>query len=235
MKKSISLKFPVLLFLALLFCFQGAASADTLFLKNGRKLEGIIKNIDGQEVELEYLTGSVKFDRSRIERIERSTFKESEEIREDWARQQKEREERAVENKRQQERLPREVGFSKTSQSIIVVASLNNEVNVSLILDTGAALVVLKKSIAGELGIDLDRSGPEIELVVADGRRVKARSIILNSVEVEGVQANNVQAAVIMDEENDSDFGDGLLGMSFLRNFNFKIDHANNKIILEKL
>ncbi|MFH1398429.1 MAG: hypothetical protein ABIH27_07770 [Candidatus Omnitrophota bacterium] len=52
---------------------------------------------------------------------------------------------------------------------------------------------------------------------------------------VQGVEAKEVDAAVLLDEVAGIKFKDGLLGMSFLKKFNFKIDQANNRVILERL
>lgn len=44
-----------------------------------------------------------------------------------------------------------------------------------------------------------------------------------------------MDAAILLDDVAGINFKDGLLGMSFLKNFNFKIDQSNNRITLEKL
>ena len=49
------------------------------------------------------------------------------------------------------------------------------------------------------------------------------------------VEAKEVVAAIIPVSTGDSAMKDGLLGMSFLKYFNFTVDRKNNKLILDKL
>jgi len=53
--------------------------------------------------------------------------------------------------------------------------------------------------------------------------------------EVQGVVARKVDCAVLLDDTGDLGFGDGLLGMSFLKRFNFTVDQKQKKLTLEKL
>ena len=65
----------ITIFLALfigLFNFKSQASADTLFLKNGRSIDGLIKKEDVDNVELEISFGSMKFSKKQIDSIVRS-------------------------------------------------------------------------------------------------------------------------------------------------------------------
>ena len=111
---------------------------------------------------------------------------------------------------------------------------LNEKVEVSLVLDTGASIMMLRKDVVEKLGMDLDNVKPDMQAQLADGRKVDAKHIILESVKVQDSQAQNVDAAVLLDEAGIT-FGDGLLGMSFLNRFNFKVDQKEKKLILEKL
>jgi predicted aspartyl protease len=72
-----------------------------------------------------------------------------------------------------------------------------------------------------------------VELIVADGRKIHARYVVLDSVSVQGVEARKVEAAVLS-EDRDPNMKDGLLGMSFLKRFKFNIDLQNTKLSLEK-
>jgi clan AA aspartic protease (TIGR02281 family) len=102
-------------------------------------------------------------------------------------------------------------------------------------LDTGASLVMLSKDVAKKIGINLDKVKPDMKVIMADGRQANAKQIILDSIRVENVEAEKVEAAVLLDQTGELGFGDGLLGMSFLKKFNFKIDQKDKKLILEKL
>ncbi len=200
-----------------------AAQADTLYLTNGRSLEGIIKREDAGIVELDVGFGTITFEKNQIKQIRRSTPQEAGSIRRGWEKK-----------KVELERAPRSVEFSRDKGSIVLGAILNESADCLLVLDTGASVVVLRKGVAPKLGIDLSRVKPDASLQLADGRQVRAKRVILKSVRVEGAEAKNVEAAIMLDEAKDFQFSDGLLGMSFLKKFNFKVDHKQGKLILEK-
>ena len=228
-------KYNQLLILVFLFNILGLAFADTLYLKNGRSIEGIIKNEDNEVVDLEVYGGSVKFMKSEIEKIEKASLEDSNALRQKWERQKIENQNKILGQQLEEGRRPKQIEFSQDTQNIILPVSLNNKLEVSLILDTGASLVVLRKNIAEKLGIDLNNVKPQAQLTLADGRQVNAKYIILESVKVENAEAKNVEAAVMLDDTGEAGLGDGLLGMSFLKRFNFKVDHRDKKLILEKL
>lgn len=230
--KIISLSVLILIFS---FRFIIAATADTIYLKNGRSIEGLIKNEDQDFVELEVYGGSVKFRKSAIERTEKSPPEEAQAMRQGWERKKIETQNMMLKRQLEEERQPKKVEFSQESQHIMLDVKLNKKIDASLVLDTGASLVVLNKDIAKKLGVDLDKFKPDVKLILADSRQIDAKFIVLESVKVGNVEAKDVEAAIMLEETGDPGFGDGLLGMSFLKRFNFKIDQKNNKLILEKL
>jgi len=116
----------------------------------------------------------------------------------------------------------------------MVKATLNGKVEVQFHLDTGASIVMLRRSVAEKLGMNLSRVVPDMQAQIANGSKVNAKRIILESVKVENSEAKNVDAAILLDEAGDIG-SDGLLGMSFLKRFNFKVDQKEKKLILEKL
>ena len=230
---------PIFIFLLV---FIANASADTIHLKNGRSMDGLITKETDEGVWLKIEFGKVKFGRKEIESIDRASPAENEAMRRQWQREreqedkviaQEQQKKKKQEEARQKKELePKEVEFSKErGQMIIVEALLNNKVKASLLLDTGASCILISNSIAKKLGIK--KKGTIARVTVADGRTVKAIFIVLDSVNVQGVEAKNVEAAVLLGVKND--IKDGLLGMSFLKRFKFQIDTANNKLILEKL
>ena len=118
-------------------------------------------------------------------------------------------------------------------KSLVVEVTLNQRVSTLMVVDSGADIVTITAGIADQLGIDLSTAQGEADITLADGSKSKAKLIHLESVEVGDSKAENVLAAV-MDNPPASGV-DGLLGMSFLNNFDVKIDAANNKLILESL
>jgi clan AA aspartic protease (TIGR02281 family) len=227
-----------LIFLSFIFIFSPGflffVNADTIYLKNGRSIEGLIKEGDGDFVNLEVCSGSIKFKTSEIERIERSGLEEQSAIREKWERQKQDAEKRILIRQREEESKPKQVEFSQDSQSITLSVTLNKKVEVTLVLDTGASIIMLRRNIAEKLGIDLDKVKPDMQAQLADGRKVDAKHIVLENVKVQNVEAQNIEASILLNDAG-SGFGDGLLGMSFLKKFNFKVDHKEKKLILEKL
>jgi len=223
-----------LLVLVSIFLYAQTVCADVVYLKNGRSMEGLIVSEKNDVVELEVSRGSVKFPKSTIIRIERGSADDAALLRQGW-QAKKEAAEKHAQERRSQESKSKETKFSKDSKSISVNAKLNGTLDVKLVLDTGASIVMLKKDITDKLGMNLKGVHPDMKLQVADGRFVNARHIVLSSVIVQGSEVNNVEAAVLLDDAGDSRFGDGLLGMSFLQRFNFKVDHQAQKLILEKI
>lgn len=211
------------------------ANADILYLKNGRSIEGIFKGEKNNEVELEVNSGTIKFRSEEVERIVSGDTNETADLRKKWQDEKLELDRRFYMQQAEEEKRPRKIEISSDGQKITVNALLNDKLNASLIMDTGASVVMLRRKVAQDLGLDLDKSGPAMKVTLADGRQVEARTVVLKSVKVEEAEADNVEAAVIDDESENLNVADGLLGMSFLSRFNFKVDYNERKLILEKL
>src|SRR5437867_11976844 len=67
--------------------FCATAVADTIFLKNGRKLEGIVTRETDKVVEIEVGFGSLKITRDEIESIERTDDGGTERLKEKWKKE----------------------------------------------------------------------------------------------------------------------------------------------------
>jgi predicted aspartyl protease len=90
---------------------------------------------------------------------------------------EEERAKREAEERVKEIRVERDV----TTQNILVETLLNDKVKATLVLDTGASLVILSKKMGEELGIDLkDTKGGMVELQMAGDRRIKAKQAFLN-------------------------------------------------------
>ncbi len=220
----------ILIFIVFFVCgFISKVSSDIIYLKNGRSIKGLIKSEDEKKVELDLGFGTVQLTQDEIERIERSSPEEASLMRQEWERRKK-LEAEAIQKK---EPEAKEIKFSKTTEGIIVNTLLNKKVKASLILDTGAFVVLLSQRIGKELGIESSGvKGIIKKVVLADGSETEARLVVLDSVDVEGVEAKNIEAAILL---NESMKQDGLLGRSFLNKFNFQIDPVNKKLILKRL
>jgi len=219
----------------LLLILFSQASADTIKLKNGRSIVGIIKNEDASSLELEVGSGSIKFSKSEIAEILKSSPEDARSLRNRWQKNKSDLENRLADQKMYEASKPRKAVFSHDARGMTIGVTLNNRVEAKMVLDTGAALILITRGVAKKLGIDLNKLKSNTKVLVADGRSVDASYIVLDSVKVEYSEVRNVAALVLMEEGGDLGFGDGLLGMSFLRNFNFKIDQKEKRLILERL
>lgn len=216
------------------FCFF-PVYADTLYLKNGRSIEGIVVRDDADCVELKVcLFGSVKFKTSEVFRVEKTGAGKNNLIQRSWERQEDETNRNIKKFRLEQERQPREIEFSKGGQVILLNTVINGKIEAKLALDTGAAVVMLSRKIAKELGVDLEKAEPDMKMQVADGRHVNAKHVLLESIKVQGAEEMNVDAVVLLEEVSGINT-DGLLGMSFLKRFNFEINHVEQKLILKKI
>jgi clan AA aspartic protease (TIGR02281 family) len=232
----------------LFFLWPGnSASADIIYLRNGRHIEGVVKQETESSIELQVSIGTIKLRRDEILRIETGQANDNENMLQEWDKQ---RENQARENKLRQEserkqKLEEQDKKSRTksikpsvqaSGHMTVSAKLNDSVSATLMVDTGATTIVLSKKIGDQLGL----TGPNTEgqkdgeMQVADGRKVKAKFVVLKSVVVQEVEGNDISAAIMLDDKADMGF-DGVLGMSFLKQFNFGFDNKEGKLTLEKL
>ncbi len=233
-------RYPVflrtLLTVMFLFVSSAIAIADTIYLKNGRSIDGFIKKEDEDGIELDIGFGTIKFRPSQIERIYKSTSEESDVLRQEWEKNKAASEKRAQEEKARKALEPKKIELTREQGHIIVDAILNKDVKATLLLDTGASLVVLSNSVAKKLGIEArvdDKAN--VELILADGRKMGAKYAVLKNISVQGVEAEDVPVAFMSEDMEGAAYKDGLLGMSFLNRFNFKVDQKNNKLILERL
>lgn len=235
------------------------ACADTIYLKNGKSLEGLITKEDKNAVEINVGGGTAVFQTREIERIERSTSGEIGAIKKDWElekiRNEKtkeqdlrakekasakweamvEEERRAGEERRLMDENTRIVPvFADGRGHVFVNVLLNGEVNASLIIDTGCPTVLLTANMGRQLGINLDTSQDAREVMVLDGKH-RVRGASLRSVKLKDVEGKSITADVLLEDTLNIKRGlkDGLLGMSFLEKFNVTLDQKRMKLIIK--
>jgi clan AA aspartic protease (TIGR02281 family) len=235
----------------LIMCFGVSADADMVYLKNGRQMECMIKTQGKDSVELEVEIGTIRLRMAEIDRIEKFTPNENAQMQQKWeARKAKEDIARKAwqeaENARQEAererkaRLPKEVGMKSEGGHMIAAARLNKTASAELLVDTGASIVVLSHAVGVKLGLVTAADTPEnkkmnrVQLTVADGRKVDAKYVLLDSIMVQDSEANQVETAILLDDKTDVVY-DGVLGMSFLKHFNVGFNNKENKLVLEKL
>ena len=130
-----------------------------------------------------------------------------------------------------QELTPFVVETTPSHGSKLVSAVVNDKVKGTFVLDTGASMVSFSKTFAERLKLDM-RESKSADVTMADGRTVKGETVILGSVQMGDARIEKVQAVIIPTAGNDE--VDGLLGMSFLRNFVIQLDGNTGKLILKQ-
>lgn len=101
---------------------------------------------------------------------------------------------------------------------------------VDMALDTGATYVMIPWEIAEVLGYEPELSKERINMITASGVE-KAPLITLKAVDVLGKRAENIRA-IIHDLPQES-YVDGLLGLSFLKNFRVCLDFREGILKIE--
>lgn len=204
-----------------------------VILKNGYEMEGIIKRETDEYVEVEINMGSVKFYKSQIKDIERYSKEQNQALEESWQGERLKKEAAQKDRKPETETGYKDISVTRKGNHLYADVVLNGRVNAKLLIDTGASFVVISPAVARKLNISMEGNRPDVKLTLADGREVPGKMLKLNSIGLGQVKADNVEAAVIYQENAFSGF-DGLLGMSFLKLFRFGINLEKEKLILRK-
>lgn len=237
-----------LIFLVLpIFAVSRQSSADTVHFKNGRSIEGIVKKKSEDTVEIYVGFGSITCRKDQIKKIDCSTEEERAGLYKKWTNKREELSriapQPAMEDRTTTTQAPPQTKTPDTteksvvqSNAIIVDALLNDRVRARLVLDTGASLVVLSKKMGERLGLDLrDNKNNGMILKLAGDKTISAKMVFLDSVVVQHKEVNKVMAAVLTEDYANPYFNDGLLGMTFLSQFHFKIDPQNKTVKLEPI
>ena len=109
----------------------------------------------------------------------------------------------------------------------LVKATINDEIEVTLLLDTGASISTLSPASLEKLNIQL-ANAPTMVLNTANGM-VSAKQFVMSKMRIGESELPNMPAGVI--DLGASHF-DGLLGMNYLNYFDFYIDQQRNKLHL---
>ena len=104
----------------------------------------------------------------------------------------------------------------------VTIGYKKREIEVLLLLDTGASIVTLHKNVADRLALP---SGYRSRLMAAGGGKIDAGLVQLGSVKFGPYERSNLAAAVIKNRDTSVEYH-GLLGMNALRGVDFRIDHT---------
>ena len=150
--------------------------------------------------------------------------------RESWQQEQSRQRRMAEERKAAQElrakALTTRVVIS--GRQVFVPVKLRNgssETDVMLLLDTGATSSVITPAVAERLNIE---ETTNVKIGVVGGRVMNARKVVLSNMEVGPVKRENQEAIIV--RQRQGEFGDGLLGMSFLAGLKYTIDFQRQSI-----
>lgn len=124
-----------------------------------------------------------------------------------------------------------DVPYEKDGRHAIITVRLNDQVNARLLLDTGATMVQISRAVAQKLNLQLPDES-KLKVILADGREAEVKSVIFDSVQVADARAERVPG--IVSASGLSPGVDGLLGMSFLKEFDVHLDGSSSKLILKR-
>jgi len=108
----------------------------------------------------------------------------------------------------------------------VTVSYRDRTEQLTLLLDTGASATLLDRDVARQLGVS---DTEQVQGRVADGRTIRAERGTLDFLQVGPLQVRNLEAAFVDRRGRDPDY-DGLLGMNFLRHFQYRIDFSAHAI-----
>lgn len=120
------------------------------------------------------------------------------------------------------------VNFTPGLKKIPAALNLNGNYKQNFLIDTGASVVTIPNSTASALGITIDHSTPQKEVMTAGGAR-QVYEVMLSSVEIGGWVEYDVRAFVL-DLPGQPDLG--LLGLNYLNRFQLEIDSDKGILVL---
>lgn len=125
------------------------------------------------------------------------------------------------------------VPLKSNKNALMVDAHATNGRAVStgtFIIDTGATYTSISQEMAEQLGLDLENC-EKVYITTANGRIVVPK-VMIETMNVNGLEAHNVEATVIQIRHGAS--FSGLLGLSFIRQFVLTIDPQAGQLIFQK-
>jgi hypothetical protein len=117
--------------------------------------------------------------------------------------------------------------------TVLVPATIGydrKEIQVNLVLDTGASITALHQDIASPLRI---YEYAESRVRVVGGGLISAKQVRLDYIKVGPHQQESISALIIKSDSTRSGY-DGLLGANFLLNYQYNIDYKKSVIRWDK-
>jgi aspartyl protease family protein len=125
------------------------------------------------------------------------------------------------------------VPLRNSRNALMVDATLSGSQNKAtgvFIIDTGATYTSISQEMAEQLGLDLENC-EKVHITTANGR-IEVPKVVIETLNVNGLEAHNVEATVIQ-VRHGSSFS-GLLGLSFIRQFVLTIDPQGGQLIFQR-
>lgn len=211
------------------------AFADSVLLKNGRRVTGIVVSREGDpNVVLEVGSGTMILAPDEVAVITRSAEEERQAMRSDWLKRKLDTEAafqlgltheriRSAEEVKLEALKPKRASLTKINGHLYVDVAVNERPTSRFLLDTGAPSIILTRKTAELLGIDLQKKWPTGTANVA-GQKIPCFYVKLDKVDVEGFWALDIEALVYRVEGTEWVYNQDILGMSFLEHFHFEIN-----------
>jgi len=166
-------------------------------------------------------------------RLDHLSVEEREELRENQRQEREqariEKEQQRAEQKRQEIIQSLETPVTIRGNQVLVSAEVafdRNRANVMLLLDTGATNTVFHRDSLDRLQVKSERSG---YAQVVGGGIIESNVVKFQYIKVGPFKIDNARALVINHKNTAANF-DGLLGMDFLRNLDYRIDYDRQVI-----
>jgi clan AA aspartic protease (TIGR02281 family) len=120
------------------------------------------------------------------------------------------------------------IPFVREGNLIRLRVKLNNRIEVPFYLDTGSSGVVIPRSFAKRLSLEVGPSSPTVVLHTSGGP-IQVPAVQLESVQLGGAEIENLEASVSPNLEI------GLLGGAFFNNFTYSIDPVSQVVVLRRV
>lgn len=207
------------------------AGADTVVDRAGREWSGILTVENDRWVRVDLGFDTLSLPRADVRSVRRSGPEERALL-----------EKRNAERRARSERLlsqryggPRKVRALIEEGHVFAPLTINGR-PVTLLVDSGATLVVLTRTGARKLGIDPSQLKGRVEMRGTGNRKFEAAYTRLDRVVWDSVELRDVEAAVLLEEERTAPIcRDGLLGQAFLSRYNYKVSPQSGTVELERI